>query len=197
VTIAPLPLARLCAEAYTRPPDIARGEARAVTAETEAGFVVAFQGTRDARQALDDLDIRPRFVAGLGYVHRGFWELAEPVTALVVEACGGRPLVLAGHSLGAAIALLVAARIALGGVRSPAAVIGFGPPRVSFGGRALARVLKDAEIALYRNGLDAVPDLPPAFRHPVEPIPIGRPGAGPLAAEEDHAIARYVAALSA
>ena len=198
MTLDPRPYAELCRRAYGQV-NIEVGEARALTGFTADGLVAAFQGTHDALQALDDLDVRPRFMPGIGYVHHGFADLADAAYPQVCKWAGtfDEPLILTGHSLGAAIAILIGARMVAEG-RTLAAIIGFGAPRVSVG-PAVARVFRRAEfpVLLYRNGADAVPELPPIFSHPAALLSVGTPSEGPLAGERDHAIDSYIAALDA
>jgi len=197
--IDPRPYADLCRHAYDHT-DLVVGEAKALTASTADGFAVAFQGTHDARQALDDLDIRPRFLAGIGYVHHGFADLAEAVYPEVCRAVteAGQPTILTGHSLGAAIALLVGAMMVRDKLSLLTAIIGFGPPRVS-GGPAVSRMFSRAKlpVPLYRHGADEIPDLPPIFSPGAALIPIGTPSPGLDGVEVDHRIASYIAALDA
>jgi len=106
--------------------------------------------------------------------------------------------VLTGHSLGGALALLLAAKLCLIG-RPPASVITFGAPHVSIGGE-MADLFDVAGLVpqMYRHGADCVPLLPPTefgWLHPAPLIPIGHPATGILAGEVDHAVARYCAAL--
>ena len=187
-----------CQQAYQHT-DLEAGEAKALVSYDHLGTWVAFQGTHDIGQALEDLDCRPRFIQGIGYCHHGFSVLAEQIYPLVktLASQGEQEFILTGHSLGGAIAILVAAMLVRDGVTKPE-IITFGAPRVSVGpavGRVFARTGLALALALYRNGADVVPDLPPILAHPVPLIQIGSPSDGPEAAERDHAVARYIAAL--
>src|SRR3954451_24397097 len=94
-----------------------------------------------------------------GRVHHGFssvlrrtWDKVEPI----VEQARDKPLFLTGHSMGGALAVLTACRLAKSG-RPPAAVYTFGSPRV--GDRAFCA---GYALPTYRivNGLDLVPEMP-------------------------------------
>lgn len=134
---------------------------------------LVFRGTeQDVRDFRSDLETLPIRVAGDGgaRVHEGF-ELAldsvwpEVLPELTKLDC---PVFYAGHSLGAALATLAAAR------RRPQAAYAFGSPRV--GNEQFAAAFRSA--ALYRvvDDTDAVTDLPPewmGFRHAGELHRIG------------------------
>jgi len=154
---------------------------------TDAGLVVAFPRTNNAACWVADLDALTVDVPGVGAVHRGFWGAWQAIAA-PVTAAGAQPVTRVGHSLGAAIAILAAVSLTLTGL-PPAAVYGFGPPRVSpdLGVRTL---LARVPVHLYRNGLDVVTDLPPDWHHAALLTHIGAP-ALPIVNIEDHQIACY------
>src|SRR4051812_8914690 len=94
-----------------------------------------------------------------GRVHFGFssvlrrtWDKVQAV----LDAVQDKPLFLTGHSMGGALAVLTACRLAKAG-RPPAAVYTFGSPRV--GDRAFCA---GYALPTYRivNGLDLVPEMP-------------------------------------
>ena len=196
--IGPRLAAQACQMAYDRT-DIEVGEAKALLINHVGHdeLTVAFQGTHDIGQALEDLDCRPRFVAGIGYCHHGFAVLAEAVYPRIHDLAKASGVIsLTGHSLGGAIALLVGAML----VRDqfwPDEVITFGAPRVSVG-PAVGRLFKRTGLSpsLYRFGVDIVPTLPPIFAHPAPLIQIGTPSDGMDAGERDHGVENYVTALA-
>ena len=94
-----------------------------------------------------------------GRVHHGFssvlrhtWDKVESV----LEAARDKPLFLTGHSMGGALAVLTACRLAKIG-RAPVATYTFGAPRV--GDRTFCGGYR---LPTYRvvNGLDLVPEMP-------------------------------------
>jgi triacylglycerol lipase len=97
------------------------------------GFaVLAFRGTLGAGDWLSDLDCPPVAWEGEGRVHRGFKRQLDVVWAEVRAALDELdvPVFYTGHSLGAALATLAAARRIREGGRRPAALYSFGSPRV-------------------------------------------------------------------
>ncbi|MGU7784864.1 lipase family protein [Burkholderia sp. PU8-34] len=194
--MTPRDYALLAQEAYTAAPDIgiADSASRAIVRQTAAGLCVAFPGTNNVDSVGADLDVMPIEVPGIGMVHRGFWEAWQAIAVPVLAAIGGRPVTLAGHSLGAAIAIMAAASMTVGG-NAPAAVYGFEPPRVSPCGN-VATLLARVPLSLYRNGNDIVPDLPLDWEHAGALTQIGKPSF-PFPNVTDHAISRVIAALAA
>lgn len=94
---------------------------------------------------------------GAGRVDWGFWNafrsIRQPIEDWLAEARPAR-LVITGHSLGAAMATLMAA------LHPEAALVTFGSPRV--GNRAFVAQFGDArDIRRFVDCLDAVPKLPP------------------------------------
>ncbi len=112
-------------------------------------IIVAFRGTADRRNWLTDLDCK--FVPQNGCrIHAGFAEALESVREKTLagmfqaaQAGKGRPrLWLTGHSLGGALAMLFAWRVAERYRRQPfSGVYTFGQPRV---GNAVFRARYDA-----------------------------------------------------
>lgn len=94
-----------------------------------------------------------------GRVHHGFssalqrtWEHVEPVLALARD----KPLFITGHSMGGALAMLTACRLAKIGV-PPSAVYTFGAPRVGDPAFCDGYALPTFRVV---NRLDLVPELP-------------------------------------
>ncbi|CAN5373288.1 hypothetical protein BH10PSE14_BH10PSE14_04860 [soil metagenome] len=125
---------------------------------------VAFRGTQadDRGDLIDDAQFMPRPWPGAGRVHRGFWRaydsLRVPIDDWLAEQPSGL-LIVTGHSLGAALATLMA------GLDPAAELVTFGAPRV--GGRAFARAFAGRAVRRYVGCYDFVTNLPPPiwFRH--------------------------------
>lgn len=194
--MTPRDFALLAREAYTAAPDIGKADSasRAIVRQTAAGLVIAFPGTDNLDCWGADLDVEPIDVAGVGRVHRGFFEAWRAISIDVLAAIAGQPVTLVGHSLGAAIAIMGAAAMTSGG-NAPIAVYGFEPPRVSADMR-LALLLASVPMHLYKNGNDIVPDVPPDLFHAAAVTRIGKPEL-PFPNTLDHALARVIEALPA
>lgn len=186
--------ALLAQEAYSAAPDIGKAESasRAIVRNTAAGLVIAFPGTDNADCLDADLDFVPVTVPGVGQVHGGFWKAWQAISVPVLAAIDGKPVTLVGHSLGAAIAIMAAIEMTIGG-NPPAAVYGFEPPRVAPSGN-VAALLAAVKMNLYKNGNDLIPELPPEWAHAATLIPIGKPSF-PFSNLADHAIAKVITAL--
>jgi predicted lipase len=192
--MSPYDYALLAQEAYTAPPDIGVTDSasRAIIRHTDAGLVVAFRGTDDLASFAADFDIEPYDVAGVGKVYRGFWKAWEVISLPVLAAVAGRPVTLVGHSLGAALALVAAAYMTVGG-NPPAAIYGFEPPRVGVNA-GIENVLAGVPMFLFKNGNDLVPELPPGGVH-AGPITQGGAPSAPWSNLTDHELVRVIAAL--
>ncbi|HEX8912621.1 MAG TPA: lipase family protein [Humisphaera sp.] len=124
--------------------------------------VLAFRGSDPVTLQTWVTDAFVRLVARehyAGRVHQGFssvlrrsWTRVEAILA----AAEGKPLFVTGHSMGGALAVLTACRLAAAG-RPPVAVYTFGAPRVGD-----AAFCAGYAVPTYRvvNRLDLVPELP-------------------------------------
>jgi pimeloyl-ACP methyl ester carboxylesterase len=155
---------------------------------------VAFRGTEvdQIRDIEADLKALPAHWEGEGFVHGGFLEAYESVRDQVdgwVAHAGNAHLVVTGHSLGAAVATLMAAR------HDRAELVTFGSPRVGSG--AFAERLARQKVRRYVDCIDAVPDVPPGigYDHVREMIYIDR--AGGLRSPPPGAVARLQDGLMA
>jgi hypothetical protein len=135
-----------------------RGFAAYDPARREA--IVAFRGTQadEIRDIALDLQVTVQPWPTGGTVHRGFATAAGNILPAVqrwldTEAAERTTLVLTGHSLGAALAVLAASRW------RPDRVAAFGCPRV--GDEAFARSVASVRIERWCNCCDLVCRLPP------------------------------------
>jgi len=111
--------------------------------------IVAFRGTDDFEDVLTDL----RFLVDEEDAHRGFAAALDLVWDDVRAHLGGRRTWFCGHSLGAALATLAAARYEV-----PAALYTYGSPRVGSGA-----FFERFDVPTWRfvNNNDFVAHLPP------------------------------------
>ena len=159
---------------------------------------VAYRGTRitSLKDLVADLDALKVEWDGAGRVHRGFWRCCRALKPQVEPWLANTPhdrLVVTGHSLGAAMATLMAA------LRPAAELVSFGSPRV--GDQAFVASLAGRKMRRYVDCVDGVPKLPPpgGYDHAGEMIYIDRfgqlhsppPGEAELQADRSEARRRY------
>jgi len=171
---------------------------------------LVFRGTeQDPRDFVSDITVfRVPLLGGFGTVHSGFLEALASVWDPISNALSGLgvPVFYAGHSLGAALATLAAAR------RPPDAVYTFGSPLV--GDSDFAATLSQAPVFRIVDGSDLVTRVPPedlGFVHvgeehrlvpPRRPSPLRHPLEwlrsllGPPPPLADHAPINYVERLA-
>lgn len=203
----PLPSLDLCQAAYNAVQngglDIDIGAGRAIFEDLADAFHVACPGTilREEHYTTlkADLDCPAVYVDRLGVrAHEGFAKAALGMVPILVPKlrASGRPIIFDGHSLGAALAIDLAAYCVSLGIPVKA-VIGFAPPRC-VDGIAIGRRFHDAGVMmqLYRHAGDVIPDLPPCegLSHPGALQVIGHFELDPIKA---HMLDTYDVALSA
>lgn len=201
----PVDYARLAQRAYSDTPTVGLPDSASrmhvYTLDTgpDAPTVHVFRGTDDLASFVADADSLTVYVEGLGHVHAGFYK----ALAAILPACLAlpRPVAVAGHSLGAAMAILYAGVLALLG--APAAVYAFEPPGIydrrddEQHTHALRRLLTAAGKPWFacRNGKDIITQIPPGLTLPGPLTAVGH-AVLPFDNLEDHAIARVIAALA-
>ena len=142
---------------------------QAFVASNSKYVIVSFAGTSDLTDYMTDVTFasKPEFFPGIpGRVHTGFLNVLEKswpkVLALVREhSSAGQPIILTGHSLGGAQAVISATRLATLGFPVDSLYI-YSVPRI--GDESYARhVSKLFPKRIYRfvNNEDVVPRLPP------------------------------------
>lgn len=166
----------------------------------ELGFdVVVWRGSVTTLDWLDDLDAAPVDDLQLGWVHRGFREGVEAVRGQV-EAAVRQPLIITGHSLGAAHAWIHAGlRVVCGA--APVRVVAFGSPRPGF--TKLTELVSRVPSASYKNRYDPVTGVPVTtllFPY-LEPVPFIELDEAPPPADSwgvlaDHHMDLYLAGVT-
>jgi V8-like Glu-specific endopeptidase/surfactin synthase thioesterase subunit len=143
------------------------GAAQGFLASTATLVLVAFRGTESTADWLSNLKVQPRTVPGLGKVHAGFWgqfTALQPQLEKLLQPRRSLPILVTGHSLGGAIAVLAAATWAAD--RQVRALYTFGQPAVAQDSAATA--IGSALAGCYHrlvNDADIVPRVPPGYRH--------------------------------
>lgn len=192
----PVDFALLAKRAYTDAPTVGRANSASRMHAYEVdgfGTVHVFRGSDDTESWLADFNVRTTDVWGIGKVHAGFYG----ALASILPACLAlpRPVAIAGHSLGAALAVLYAAVLAQLGTAVP--VYAFEPPGVA-ADAGLQTLYTGKNIPWYacRNGRDIVTQVPDDMTLPGPLTQIGK-GVLPFDNIEDHSIDRVITALQA
>jgi hypothetical protein len=135
-----LPLARkcvnVCARAY-QSETFGSDLAHVLVEQSEGPAIIAFRGSSDVKDWLTDFRVGFCYTQ-FGRMHKGFWESSTSVMAGLMKLDQRAiiaPVILTGHSKGAAEAIICARRLAALG-RPIQAVVTFGGPR---GGDAMWR----------------------------------------------------------
>lgn len=167
--------------------------------------IVSFRGTVDVHDWLDDVDAIPvdyAPVANVGKVHMGFQLVYEHVrrnvAGLLQNQCAGvQNILITGHSLGAAVAILSGFDIAKNAVPGPMPqFLTFAGPRA--GDPPFASKFNAAFPVCWRvvNFMDVVPQvpLPPLYEH-VNAEQAVNGGFKPLDPVYAHRLTTYLAGL--
>ena len=142
-------------------------EPRSTDVETRPTLAV-FRGTTNLRHWLTNLQSLPKPWGAGGHVHGGFadaheqiWRRIAPRLHRIIAA--GRPVVLTGHSLGAALATLTLSRLlAIHGAAAEVCAYTFGSPRV--GNTEFADSLQHGRLFRFVRSQDLVTRLPLPFK---------------------------------
>lgn len=187
--------ARLAARAYDDAisPDMHAGSTEIYLTEYAGRHVLTWRGSTDRADWFADLTAWPAYDPELGCrVHGGFLSCARAAAPDLRRWLdrNREPVILCGHSKGAAEATIAAAMMCAWGM-PPAALVTFGSPRCGFSG--LRKALTGVRIDRYVNAGDPVTGVPFVFGwQPVSPaIRIGRRG-WPA---RSHLIESYIQAL--
>jgi pimeloyl-ACP methyl ester carboxylesterase len=134
--------------------------AQAFGTESDKARFLSFRGTQADKfeDLISDIDFLPCSWGGQGVVHHGFWTSYQTVAADIdswLQGLAGKSLVITGHSLGAALATLMAAR------HEGSTLVTFGSPRV--GSRRFAGLFKGRSVRRYVDCTDFVTTVPPPF----------------------------------
>jgi hypothetical protein len=167
---------------------------------------VSFRGTSDLAEWLEDFDFIPRTylpVTGFGQVHAGFQDVYELVRGniaanLAAATAGCDQILVTGHSLGAALAVLAAPDIfrAMPPNTIEPRLVTFAGPRVGLGDFAAAFNAAIESCFRVVNFLDIVPLVPPApYVHVGAEVAVD--SGGPIDIGWRHSIAAYRDGLSA
>ena len=150
--------------------------------------VLCFRGSDNVRAWITNLDALPAPWRGGGEVHRGFaaaLDVAWPVVETAIQQTAP-PVVMTGHSLGAALATLAAS------LRPEATLITFGSPRVGDAAFGASMTRRPAESRRYVDNRDIVCRLPSArlgYRHVGTPYLIDADGGVSRRAHEEEGLA--------
>jgi hypothetical protein len=129
----------------------------------------------------------------LGFVHRGFLLAAQTLIPQIALNLMGKDYVLTGHSLGGALALVVAGLLVDDG-HMPTRVATFGAPKCGF--TRFTAALQNVSIGEYRRGNDPVPLVPfwlPQFPYEHPRTPLLRVGVPNIVPIECHHVGGYLA----
>ena len=173
-----------------------------VTARSDGLNIIAIEGTHNALGwALDFFALTMEDQEGvnhptLGFLHAGFYAAALAVLSRLTPIAA-RPYAICGHSLGAALALMLGALLIDDGT-APVKIGAFAPPKC--GGDQFVKVAASVPLCAYRFGLDPVPLVPlalPTFPYrQVQLVELAAPTREPDIFAY-HSISNYVSGVTA
>eukprot|EP00903_Cladosiphon_okamuranus_P006675 g6516.t1 len=165
-------------DAVTRSPFSQINDTQAAIAATEDYIAVVFRGTQEGADWWTNLKFLHRHFPSLGRVHEGFSEgldtvwIGEGMLDKLKEMYGEspRPIFVTGHSLGAALATIAAARLAVDHDLPFKALYTMGSPRVfdRTGAQSFDNWMNHGALLSQKsfrgvNNNDIVPAVPPEF----------------------------------
>jgi triacylglycerol lipase len=168
----------------------------------ESSTVIACRGTNTLEEWATDAEINGKVpFKDWGLVHKGFYDIFEsalPEISTALLSYPGKPIILTGHSLGAAVATLLAVELHLRNPSADISLVTFGSPKV--GDSTFTKPFNESKIKSCRifNSLDHIPQLPPAllgipkYRHIDEPLYFTSNEHGLI---ENHRLTTYIEAL--
>jgi Lipase (class 3) len=176
------------------------GVLRVFRTEVDGLTVIAIEGTHNRLGWLLDFiatkteDHQAINHPTLGFLHAGFHLEAATIAPEIALMVHGRDYALAGHSLGAALALLLGGLLIDDG-HAPVKIGAFAPPRV--GGPQFIKTVASVPIAAVRFGDDPVPGVPFEFDpdFPYRQVPLAQVGAPMINPFSCHHIDNYVNAI--
>ncbi len=197
-------LAVLAAASYSGPQSVSVAlDVRADYLPRAGELIVVCPGTHpdDPLDWIRDLRAFPSWIPSLGPLHSGFGKGGFALWRDVREKLPASGLAsYVGHSLGGALAQVLAALHSVERPRQPFRMISFGAPRVASVGnwRFGPLVRRGVEAVEYRRAGDIVPSVPPRIfdKHPTRGLSLGVAAPG-LAIAANHAMTRYAADLAA
>lgn len=165
-----------CVTAYAEAPTMASNstEVRIAYDVNRLLWTIAFRGTDEPGDWLDNARAVPWWMPGVGWVHKGFLRSMEALEEelLLVMAMAPYPVLVCGHSKGGAEATLFTARAIMRDC-PPIGLVTFGAPRCGVGS-SLARVINPVVPTWrFESGADGVVHVPwilGLYRHHVEPL---------------------------
>lgn len=188
----------LCAKvqaSYGLPPTVdVGGNVRCIVDHTPLDeTLVIVPGTTDLEGWLRDFSSWPQDFGEIGYCHEGFGSGGRKLWEAIQKPMYRGRITFVGHSLGAAVAQVLAAYAAVEH-RYPFRLVTWGTPRVPFCTNfTFAKLLREAEYRQnYHNDGDPISDVPfrPVFKTAVARTVIGKNvgGVDPMA---NHSIDLY------
>jgi len=191
-------LATICQESYAYA-TFNLGECEAIIKYEDDCQVVAFRGTETGSlfagrgwvDVLRDLRLLPWYDKDCGWCHAGFLKGGRTAAEFLSNKLDrNQPVILTGHSLGGALALICAAKLERRGFS--VSWVGFGSPKTQHSRKTL-----DFYQINYRHKADVVPLMARHtwYRHNYPVIRVNKPVEATKPTWDDHDIQFYIDAL--